>query len=271
MKIGVQVFSVRDYAERDFRATMQAIKAMGYDGVELAGTYGLSAEEVKAVLDEVGLTPISAHVQLADMYDRPEETFKFYQTIGIPYIAIPWLGDSDRPAGPTFPETLKKIAKVGQLAKDHGMTLLYHNHDFEFTKIGDEYGLDVIYKTVPADLLQTEIDTCWVKVSGVDPAAYVLKYAGRAPIVHLKDFYKEEGSDNEGLYELIGVDKKPEAKKTFEFRPCGHGMQKFEPLIAAVEKAGAQWVIVEQDRPSLGLTSMESIELSMKYLRSLGL
>ena len=50
-----------------------------------------------------------------------------------------------------------------------GIQLLYHNHDFEFVKLDGEYALDVLYSTIPADLLQTEIDTCWVKVAGVDP------------------------------------------------------------------------------------------------------
>ena len=53
-----------------------------------------------------------------------------------------------------------------------------------------------MYRDIPASLLQTEQDTCWVKASGVDPAAYIRKYSGRAPVVHLKDFYK---SGNAGV------------------------------------------------------------------------
>ena len=40
LPVAVQVYSVRDDAERDFKGTMQKIKDMGYDGVELAGLYG---------------------------------------------------------------------------------------------------------------------------------------------------------------------------------------------------------------------------------------
>ena len=80
-------------------------------------------------------------------------------------------------------------AKVlGEAAKKKGMTLLYHNHDFEFALIDGEYALDVLYREVPASLLETELDICWVNISGEDPAAYIRKYAGRAPVVHLKDF-----------------------------------------------------------------------------------
>lgn len=75
----------------------------------------------------------------------------------------------------------------GKVAKELGMTLLYHNHDFEFEKINGKYALDILYKEVPADLLETEMDTCWGNVDGEYPPPYIRKYRGRAPVVHLKE------------------------------------------------------------------------------------
>lgn len=270
MKIGVQVYSVRDFAEKDFADTMKKIRAMGYDGVELAGSYGLEASYIKKVLDDTGLIPFSAHVPMVDMYEKPEETFSFYRAIGLSYIVVPYMNEEYRPGNGSFDRTIEMIRTIGENAKKFGMQLLYHNHDFEFVRVDGEYGLDLLYKSIPADLLKTEIDTCWVKVAGEDPAAYVTKYTGRAPVVHLKDFYKEAGADKDGMYELIGIAKKAKATAAFEFRAVGHGMQKFPPIIDAAEAAGAEWIVVEQDRPSQGLTSMECIDLSRKYLRSIG-
>ena len=76
------------------------------------------------------------------------------------------------------------------------MLLLYHNHDFEFVTMPDgSFGLDYMYSHIPAEHLATELDTCWVRVAGQDPAAYVRKYTGRAPIAvsytHL-DVYKRQ-------------------------------------------------------------------------------
>ncbi len=271
MKIGVQVYSVRDFAEKDFVGTMQRIKEMGYDGVELAGGYGLSAAFIKKTLGDLGLVPFSAHVPMDDMYEKPEETFAYYKEIGVRYIVLPYMAEEYRPGTDAFPKTIEMIREIGENAKKHGMVLLYHNHDFEFVKVGDAYGLDVLYSEISPDLLQTEIDTCWVKVAGEDPASYVAKYAGRAPVVHLKDFFKAEGASRDGMYELIGIAKKVNATAAFEFRAVGHGMQNFPPIIEAADAAGAEWVVVEQDRPSQGLTSLESIEISRKYLRSIGL
>jgi sugar phosphate isomerase/epimerase len=70
-------------------------------------------------------------------------------------------------------------------------------------KLDGEYALDVLYREVSAEMLQTELDTCWVNVGGENPSDYVRKYTGRAPIVHLKDF---TGSKSENMYALIGTD-----------------------------------------------------------------
>jgi len=127
-----------------------------------------------------------------------------------------------------------------------------------------KYAFDYMYEAIPADLLQTEIDTCWVNVAGENPSEYIRKYAGRCPVVHLKDFYKEGKA--EGMYELIGVEKKEESKGVFEFRPVGYGLQDIPSIVKASEESGAGYLVVEQDR-SIGRTSLEAVELSIKYLK----
>lgn len=124
-----------------------------------------------------------------------------------------------------------------------------------------------MYKDIPD--LQTEIDTCWVKVAGEDPAGYVRKYTGRVPVAHLKDFAGSK-EENEVMFELIGNDKKTENNSgKFEFRPVGKGMQDVPELISAFEAAGAEWIIVEQDNPSMNLSPMACAEISLTYLKTL--
>lgn len=269
LPVAVQVYSVRDDAEKDFRGTMKKIKEIGYEGVELAGLYGLSAAEVKSAIEEAGLVALSAHVPFQELVADMEGTIKTYAEIGVKYIAIPYLVEEDRPGTPKFEENVKLFGEIGKACKAQGIQTLYHNHDFEFAKMPDgRYALDYIYDTIPADILQTEIDTCWVKVAGECPAAYVKKYTGRAPVVHLKDFYKEGTPGN--MYELIGTEvEKQESQGMFEFRPVGSGMQDFPSILEASVEAGAQWVVVEQDQ-SNGRTPMEAITMSREYLKGLG-
>lgn len=271
LPVAVQLYSVREDAEKDFQGTLDRIKGMGYDGIELAGLYGLSPAQVREALEMAGLPAVSAHVPYEALMANLEETIDDYITVGCRYIAIPYLSDANRPGTPDFPQVLQNIARIGKACREKGVTLLYHNHDFEFVTLEDgSYGLDKMYETVPAELLQTELDTCWVKVAGENPAAYVEKYAGRCPVVHLKDFYKEGMPAD--MYELIGLEtekKEDIPKGFFEFRPLGSGMQNIPQILEAAVKSGAEWVVVEQDS-SNDRPPMEAIEMSRQYLRKLG-
>ena len=60
LPVAVQVYSVRDDAKADLRATLTKIKEMGYDGVEFAGLYDHTGDEVRAMLDEIGLVEVHA-------------------------------------------------------------------------------------------------------------------------------------------------------------------------------------------------------------------
>lgn len=270
LPVGIQVYSVREEAAKDFKGTMTKLKELGYDFVELAGLYGQTPEEVKAILDEVGIPAISAHVSELMTAEDYESVLDGYVTIGCKYVAIPWLGEGMRPGDEGFDKVLARIDAVGAAAEKRGLVLLYHNHDFEFKKMPDgEYGIDYMYRTVPANHLQTELDVCWVNVGGEDPANFVKKYTGRAPVVHLKDF---EGSKSEHMYELIGIksdDKKETVKNTFKFRPVGYGKQDFPSILEAALEAGSCYVVVEQDN-WYDTPALECAKMSRDYLKSLG-
>ena len=269
LPVALQLYTVREELARDFEGTVRKVAEMGYAGVEPAGfAEGISPAEMKRIFDENNLFCVSAHIPLAQLAADLEGTIAKCKELGLKYVVIPYLGDGERPGQEGFADTLEKMKKIGEACKANGMVQLYHNHDFEFVKVGEVYGLDYMYETIPADLLQTELDTCWVNVGGEVPADYIRKYAGRTPVVHLKDFFGEKSDD---MYELIGIEKKaPTRPNNFEFRPVGSGLQDFPPIIEAAKFAGAGWVVVEQDKPSMGLTSLECIEKSRKYLESIG-
>lgn len=272
LPVALQLYSVRDELEADFEGTVRKVKELGYDGVEFAGLYGKSAAEVKALLDEVGLIPVSAHVPLDDLVQKTEELVKEYKEIGCEYIAVPYLTEDRRPGTDGFERTIADIKKIADVCKESGIKLLYHNHDFEFKKIDGKYALDMLYSEVAPDRLETEIDTCWVGVAGENPSEYILKYSGRSPVVHLKDYYMKSKDKPQKLYELIGIESDGEEtqEEAFGFRPIGYGVQDMPAILDASVNAGARWVVVEQDRPAQGDTPMNSVKLSREYLKTLG-
>lgn len=265
--IALQLYSVRDEMAADFEGTLKKVKALGYDGVEFAGLFGKTAAEIKKMCAEIGLTPISAHVPFAEMIADPD-LLKTYAEIGCEFVVIPYLTEEYRPGADRFGEVIEGARLLGEKANALGMKLCYHNHDFEFVKLNGEYALDILYKEVPAELLETQLDTCWVNVGGENPAEYVRKYAGRVNILHLKDFV---GGKSENMYALIGIDEneKKETAGKFEFRPLGKGVQDFPAILVAAKESGTRWVVVEQDSPSMGKTPIECAEISINYLKSL--
>ena len=273
LPVGIQVYGLRDLLENtpeQFPAVMKQVKELGYDGVELAGLYGLDPTFIRDTLAEIGLTPLSAHVPLADMTADIEKVIADYQLIGVDYLVVPYLPEEYRHLTPGYPVVIEEMKKIGAAVKAAGMKLLYHNHNFEFVRLEDgTFGFDDIYRQVPADLLMVEPDTCWIKVAGPDPGEYIHKSGSRCEVIHLKDFVKEGNPQN--LYKLIGIEteKKEEDTGFFEFRSVGFGQMLWEPILNASLEAGAKWVVVEQDE-HYDLPPMECARRSREYLKILG-
>jgi len=256
MKIALQLYSIHDAMEQDFEGTLRKVKEMGYEGVEFAGLFGHEPAEVKSLIEKYALVPVSAHVSIEELAETPARRVGDYKLIGCRYIAVPWLNEDKRYGTPAYRQVKSDLVAVAEECERQGITLLYHNHAFEFAKVNGEYVLDLLYKEIP--LLQSEIDTCWVNASGEDPAMFVRKYAGRAPVVHLKDFvYRDDVKDDPNLtiYEKV------------EYRPLGTGLQDVPALVKAAADAGASWVVVEQDKPSMGNSPLECAQMSIDFLR----
>ena len=275
LKVGLQLYSVRDEMSKDMDATLKKVKDMGYDYVEFAGYFGKTAEEVLSLLKKHDLKCMSVHQAYEVFLKDEEESVSFLKKIGAKYSAMPWL-DIDRHAGSdNFEQTKEEFIRVGNILKDAGITHLYHNHDFEFKTHEGKYLLDWLFESLPEDLLETQIDTCWVKYAGIDPAEYIKKYTARAPIVHLKDFVSDENSSGP-VYDLIDEEGKVGDRETslsdngFDYRPLGQGIQDFPSIIEAASQAGVTYLIVEQDESNT-CSQLEAAKISREYLRSLKL
>ena len=271
MKVGLQLYSVRNKMEADMRGTLQAVKDMGYDYVEFAGYFGKSAVEVRALLDEIGLTCISVHQTYDVFLSDPAYQVEYLKTIGAKYCAIPWMAPEKHKGAADYEQTVAEITKVAGLLKEAGIQMLYHNHDFEFVKADGKYKYDWLFESTKG--MDPEIDTCWVKYAGVDPCEYMRKYRGRINVVHLKDFTCKVLNAGPA-YALIDADGKPvesvsKEDNGFRFRPVGTGLQNFEEILACAEENGAEYVIVEQDEWYED-DSLELARISRENLKKLG-
>ena len=117
LPVAVQVYSVREDAEKDFAGTMKKIKEIGYDGVELAGLYGLEPAAIRAAIEDAGLVALSAHVPFQELVADMEGTIQKYVEIGMKYIAIPYLMEEDRPGTPKFEGNVKLFEEIAKPAR----------------------------------------------------------------------------------------------------------------------------------------------------------
>jgi len=245
--VALQMYTVRDETAKDFAGTMRKVGKIGYAGAELAGTGGLSAEALQALLAESGLAPVGSHVGLPEFEKDLDKVIAFYKTVGCKYVGVPALpGDLRNPAG--FRRAAAIMNQAGAVLKSVGMVMYYHHHAFEFDRVEGERGMDILLAETDPDLVKIETDVYWAQYGGEDPAAFIRANAGRFPLVHIKDMIGEG-------------DKRTYAE-------IGEGIIDFQAIFAASEAQGAEWYIVEQDicqRPSL-----ESAALSLKNLRKWG-
>jgi sugar phosphate isomerase/epimerase len=248
MGIGLQLYTVRDETAKDFRGVLREVAAMGYEGVEFAGYGDIPAEEMRSLLDELNLKAIGSHVGFENLLEDADREFTYLQTIGAKHCVVPYLGEQYRSTPDQWRDTFRKFAELGQEAKKRGLEFGYHNHAFEFeVKVGGEFAFDALYANVPADLLKVELDLGWVQYAGQDPAAYIRKYKGRLPLLHLKDFRRDNPEANIDTVEL------------------GRGELKLMELIEAGSDADVEWLIVEQDR--CAVPSLQAVKTSVEWLK----
>lgn len=246
--VGLQLYTLRNETEKDFIGTLKKVAELGYQAVEFAGYGDIDAKEMKRVLDGLGLKAVSSHVPMDKLENQLEQEIEYLKEIGAPYIACPWLPTERFTEPQQFAELRKSFESIGKTVSDSGLTFMYHNHDFEFAKMDGKYLLDVLYESMDASVLKAELDLYWVKKAGLDPKAYVEQYSGRVPIIHVKDMADDADRS---------------------FAEVGHGVMDYPSILAAAEKAGVSYFIVEQDqckRPPL-----ESVKMSIAYLKSIGI
>ena len=270
--IGIQLYGLRNTLAEDFEGTLQKVADMGYEYVEFAGYYGRTGEEIKAILDKLGLKCISVHQGLDFFNEDPEEKVAFLKAFGTKYSVIPWYGKDLLAGSDKWEESKARFNTVADLLYKNGMKLGYHNHDFEFDKVDGKYIHDYIFEAVPEEKIEPELDTCWVHYAGIQPEAKIREFAGRVTVVHLKDFVcKNLGGGP--VYDLIDNSGKDSGKPSredngFEFRPLGMCIKYFEKILEACEECGTEYVIVEQDKTYDGMSELEAAKIARDYLKN---
>ncbi|MBN1583835.1 MAG: sugar phosphate isomerase/epimerase [Anaerolineae bacterium] len=244
--IALQLYSVRHDCERDLPATLKAVAKMGYEGVEFAGYYGRSAQELRAMLDDLGLKVAGTHIGLSTLLgDQLAETVEFNRVLGNKFLIVPGLPEERRNSRQAWQETAKIFNEIAAKLAQEGMYTGYHNHAVEFTPMDGELPWDTFFGNTLREVVM-QIDLGNALHGGGDPIPFLSQYPGRALTVHLKAY----SSTNDKA--LIGEDDVP-----------------WEEVFQVCETSGnTEWYIVEQE--SYAFPPLECVDRCLQALKAMG-
>lgn len=244
--VALQLYTLRDLLQTDMAGALKEVSAMGYEGVEIAGYGDLGFDAALNALRANNLKIVGNHAGLDALQNDLQSVIDENLLLDNKYVACSYL----EPKWHTkegFIEVAGILNEAGVRLNSAGIQLCYHNHDFEFARFDGQYGLDLIYENSDPKFLQAELDTYWVQKGGADPAAYIEKYSGRVPLLHIKDMKDDESK---------------------AFAEIGTGVLKWPEIFAAAEAAGVIAYIVEQD--TCPGDPMDSVRISIENLKKMG-
>jgi len=242
--IGLQLYTIgMEIMSKGPEAALATVAKAGYKGVEFAGYFKRDANALRQLLDENGLRCCGSHIGLNNLQgENLEKTIAFNKTIGNTRLVVPSLGGSYTKSKKSLEDAADIFNEIADKLKPAGMRVGFHCHPGEFRTIEGEMIWDIFFSRAKKEVIM-QCDLGHMGTAGVDPVAYLTKYAGRAATVHVKPSAKV----NRGV--LVGED---ELKWPEIFKAC-------ETV------GGTEWYIVEYDGGS-----MEKAEKTMETLRKWG-
>jgi len=282
--IGLQLFTVGDVLRQDFDGTMKQIAAIGYKQVEFAGYFNKSPQEVRALLDSLGLKSPSTHIGMDLLKRDLPAQISTAQIIGHEYITIPSLGRTETPMNTT--DAWKRVAsecnEMGAKLKAAGLKLAFHSHSGEYVDVGGgKTGMDVFVTETDPSVFSFQMDLGWARVASQDPVAWFRRYPGRFRMWHIKDFenlsaaqarqaeaFRNPPAPGGGRGGVGGGGGA--VSQAGRPSPIGAGDIDFKPILSAWQDAGLEYFFVEQDGAGQWPGgSLASIAISYQALRKL--
>ncbi|HRQ89508.1 MAG TPA: sugar phosphate isomerase/epimerase [Bacteroidia bacterium] len=259
--IGIQLYTLRNQIKADLSGTIAAVAAAGYRQAEPYGFPDATALDLVKAARDNGMEVNSSHFAWESVTDPDKPgTAPFAEILGkakdagLSHLVIPYLHADTRKTADDYRRIAERCNAAAALAKEAGIQLAYHNHQFEFQPLeGGGTGFEVFAETFVPEM-KFELDVFWVKVGGLDPVELLGRLKGRVSQVHLKDL-------KAGIA-LPEFGKLPEDA----FKELGQGVIAMEPIIEVAAAAGVVHAHVEQDQSP---DPLASIRTSIEYLKGL--
>lgn len=251
--VGLQMYSLRDTFSQDREKGFQTAESFGFGYVELAGTYGLSSEDMVAELKEHHLTPIAGHWDYNLFKTDPEKVAKEAKDLGLKFAGVAWIphnGDFDEQ---DVEEAAEVFNNAGKVLAEYGLGFYYHNHGYEFLPAGNGKTMfDLLVEKTDPKYVSFQMDVLWTIFPGQDAAALLRKYPNRWSLFHLKDLKKGVEGNNSG-----GTSVENDVV-------LGSGQVPYAEVLKAAQEVGVKYYFIEDESPRV----IDQVPQSLKFLES---
>lgn len=241
---GLQLYTVRDLLSADLNGTLKRVAEIGYREIELPGFADATAHVFEERSKHYKLSVPSIHASYDRLRGNLEAVLEEARALGAAFLVCPWIDLDDRRTADDWKGVCQTLNKMGKAVRSHGLTLAYHNHDFEFVPFAAGAApFDLMMRETDPGDVKVELDVYWAAKAGVDPVRCLKENEGRILLVHLKDM-AADGSITE----------------------VGAGVLAVERIVRTALSVGVKHLFVEQDDPA---DPLRSIGTSLRFLKGL--
>ncbi len=257
--ISVQLYSLREMAEKDFVGVLKKVADIGYVGVEPAGLWGLEPKEFLKIIDDLGLKMFSSHTPWARV-NNLDETMEMANALGLKKIVCGY-GPDDFKDMDAIKKTAESTCKIYETVSKNGFTLFQHNHDFEFQRIDGKLKYQIYRELCPSEV-KIQMDCFWSTCLGKEDSVEMLKiFKDDVISIHMKDGISEQKVAGDDMVNGL-------LERKVELMPLGTGTLPIKELVKEIPEQ-VDTIIVELD--SCIIDMMTAIELSYKFMTLNGL
>jgi sugar phosphate isomerase/epimerase len=275
MKVGLQLFSVRNSMAMSPLDTIEKVIKAGYKYIEMANHHAeddpgcgfpVEAGDLNKLLNRYGAKVVNSH--LSPINEKVashsiNDIIRFHKAIGNNSLtsAMEFFFSKD--------DIMKKCElynQIGKTCKEQGVDFLYHNHFHEFQQFDGRTALDLMAENTDPEYVKFEIDTYWAMRGGQDPVSLIRKLGKRVKLIHQKDFPKNS-KENVNLLSSIEPGSKIDMNVFWEldnpssFTEIGTGIMDIQSIIDAANETGIEYIILEQDYSKY--MEFQSLQVSM--------
>ena len=245
-RVGIQLIVFGEKQQNDIAGVFREVAQAGYDGIEAGNLFETHGESrIRNLLSETNLAIAGIHAGYNDLAKegRVPAHMHYLKTVGAKYLICSGVSDNTSLRG--YESSARFFNDLGRRCKEAGLVFCYHNHNWEFKSWDGMKGIHRLNEICDPNLVKLCVDVYWVHIGGEEPAEFIARYKDRAGYYHFKD-----GSPG-------------------RFVELGQGEVNLIAALDAALKAGADWIICEQDKTDK--PTKQSITESRNYLRSIGL